>query len=376
MGQVIGISAAFVKPGIVGGAEHMLMNLVRGLAEAADCDDHLLVLGNAGGQDVNGRASVQWVSDGRARNRFLEEWRYTRRYLPHLDAVLLPNYFTPPVRAREVRIITVIHDLQYRHFPENFSLQKRLWLRAAHELTLRLADAVVVISDFVKDDLLRAYGSRLQAKVHVIPNPVSWARFEEGEANADFSVPDGRYVLSVAAQYPHKNLETLVRAFALLAKRRAYDDVSLVLAGQFSHSLVGIARRTDVRGLIATLGLERQVRVTGYISDRALGVHYRHATAFVFPSLFEGFGMPPVEALGFGLPVITTRCAALPESTRGLAHYVDDPFDAQELAEALAVVLDDPRSQSPTPASVLSLRANYAPAVIGAQYYALLTGSR
>ncbi len=376
MGRVIGISACSMKPGIVGGAEHMLNNLVRGLAKTADRDDRLLVLGHVGGLQVDGKAAVQWVAGGQPRSRFLEEWRYLRHYLPRVDAMLLPNYFTPPVRAHQARIVTVIHDLQYRHIPENASLQKRLWLRATHELTLRLADAVVVISDFVKEDLLRAYGERWQDKVHVIPNPISWARFEEGKPDAGLRVPQQRYVLSVAAQYRHKNLETLIRAFALLVKRRAYDDLKLVLAGQLSHNLIGVVQRSDVRGLIGKLGLERFVQVTGYISDRALGMFYSHATAFVFPSRFEGFGMPPVEALGFGLPVVTTKCTALPESTRGLAHYVDDPLDAHELAETLAAVLDDPRRHRPASESVLGLRAHYAPEAVGARYYALLTGRR
>ena len=85
--------------------------------------------------------------------------------------------------------------------------------------------------------------------------------------------------------------------------------------------------------------------------------------------------MPAVEALGFGLSVITTRCAALPESTRGLARYVDDPLDEHELAEALATVLDDPKARIPSPAAVHQLRAFHAVEAIGAQYYALLTGT-
>ena len=349
MGRLIGISASFLKPGVVGGAEHMVKNLVRGLAQAADPEDCLLLLGGSEWPKLDGNAKVCWVSGGRKHNHFFEAWEYVRRYLPHLDAILLPNYFTPPVRAARVPIVTVIHDLKYLHFPDTVSFRKRLWLRAAHELTMRLADAVVVISDFVREDLLRAYGPRWQHKLHVIPNAICWKRFDEGQADGGVRLPQGRYVLSVAAQYQHKNLATLIRAFALLTTRRAYDDVSLVLAGQLSANLVGIARRPDLLGLITELGLEGRVRVTGYISDRALGVLYRNAAVFAFPSLFEGFGMPAVEALGFGLPVITVRCAALPENTRGLAHYVDDPLDEHELAERLAMVLDDPSRHVPAP---------------------------
>jgi len=375
MGRLIGVSASFLKPGLVGGAEHMLRNLVRGLAQAANPEDRLLLLGGPAWPQVNGSAAVQWIDGAPKRNHFVEAWSYVRRYLPQLDAVLLPNYFTPPVRARRARIVTVIHDLKYLHLPDTVSLQKRLWLRAAHELTLRLADAVVVISHFVREDLLRAYGARWDEKVHVIPNPISWDRFDEGQPGPNFRLPQGRYVLSVAAQYQHKNLETLIRAFALLLKRSAYKDVSLVLAGQLSTNLVGIAQRPDIQGLITTLDLERSVHVTGYISDRDVGMYYRKAAAFIFPSLFEGCGMPAVEALGFGLPVITTRCAALPESTRRLAYYVDDALDEHELAAAMATVLDDRNAHLPSAAAVHELRDFYSVEAVGAQYYTLLTCS-
>jgi glycosyltransferase involved in cell wall biosynthesis len=95
---------------------------------------------------------------------------------------------------------------------------------------------------------------------------------------------------------------------------------------------------------------------------------------FAFPSLFEGFAMPPVEALGFGLPVVASRSSGIPETTLGLAVYLDEPRDSHALADRLGEVLDDPAAFRPSVEAVAEVRAAYAPARIGAVYRALLAG--
>src|SRR5690606_13070144 len=108
-------------------------------------------------------------------------------------------------------------------------------------------------------------------------------------------------VLSVSAHWPHKNIATLLRAFRRLQDRTGDDGPELVLVGQLAPNLVSNRNATDLEAVVEQLGL-RNVRVTGHIDDEALGEEYRSASLFVFPSLFEGFGMPPVEALGMGVP--------------------------------------------------------------------------
>jgi glycosyltransferase involved in cell wall biosynthesis len=132
-----------------------------------------------------------------------------------------------------------------------------------------------------------------------------------------------------------------------------------------------VSQAEDVPGLISELGLEGVVRATGFITAHELGDLYRGASLFVFPSIFEGFGLPPVEALGFGLPVITTRCASLVEVTRGLADYVDNPHDVDELATLIMTRLKD--GCRPSSDDVQSIRDFYAPPRIGGELYRLLT---
>lgn len=363
----IGIDATFVRPGLVGGAEQMLEGVTEGLAAALGPDDRLLVFG-----DVRHAVSrAEPVAYETGRNRFLSSWQIRRRFGPGLDAMLFPNYFTPPARNGP-RVVTVMHDLQYRHHPRNFSRRKRAWLRLAHETTLRFADVVVAVSEFVRRDLLSAYGSRHERKVRVIHNPIAWHRLPAPESRQGNAT---RCILTVSAQYPHKNLATLLQAFARLRARPSYEDVELIVAGQWSARLIGIARRPDLQTLAARLGLGAAVRFTGYVADAELAALYARASAFAFPSVFEGFGMPAVEALGVGLPVLTTRCAALPETTAGLATYVDDPLDAAEMADKLAAILDAPERFRPAETAVSELRERYSVQRIGRAYYdALVAG--
>ena len=309
--------------------------------------------------------------DGSA-NRFLLETTSVIRHARNggLTALLYPNYFTPP-RAVRIRTATVIHDLQHRHLPQNSSRRRRLWLNVAHRITLRFADTVIVPSRFVRDDVLNSYGHEHEAKVHAIPNPISWDRFAgaDDRSTIEHAWP---YVLTVASHYDHKNLETVIRAFAEVSRR--CPEHRLVLVGQLRRNLQGIPSRptAPLAQLIADLGLASRAIVMGHVSDETLGSLYAHADLFVLPSLFEGFGIPPVEALGMGIPTLTTRCAALPEVTLGKAQYVDDPRDGEELSNRIIDMITHRHAFVPSAADTRAIRDHYCPARIAGEYLKLL----
>jgi glycosyltransferase involved in cell wall biosynthesis len=370
------VAAHFVYAGRVGGAEHMLYNLLRGIAGSGPALDVLCAargnLDPAFLHALERQPDTRVLERGGAGPRFLAEQRACLDPALSSDAVLFPNYYIPPwVPARLGRVVTVLHDLQYKHFPQNFSARKRAWLTASQAFAVRRADRLVVISEFVGQDVLRWFGDNLAGKLAVIPNPISWDRFGVAADDEPAPIPQP-YILSVAAQYPHKNLEVLVRGFAEVARR--HPDLQLVLCGQDYRSLHGVAqegaagRRGGLLSVAHALGLEKRVRLTGYVDDAALGRWYRHARLFAFPSVFEGFGMPAVEALGFGLPTVTTRCTALPETTLGLAAYVGDAYSAGEWAERLDAVLRDSATYRPDALAVARLRAHYSPERVARAY--------
>ncbi len=363
-GARIAVNACFLRHSRVGGAEQMLLNLVEGL-------DGLMAdaVGRTASEVISREKLITSDAWGQLRPRVLPQLPSVNRMafeslalptVPAPDVWLHTNYFTPPrLRAPSV---TVIHDAHYLHLPDSFSSVKRSWLAAAHRHTLHRAAHVVAISEFTRQDLLRRFGGRFDDKIRVIPNAVSFSRLgPEADWSPDQDEP---YLLAVAAHYPHKNLQTLIDAHALLEKGQ---PIRLILVGQPSSELAG-----SVNAPAGFTAAHDRVTFTGYVSDERLGRLYRGASAFVHPSLFEGFGLPVVESLALRVPTITTRCAAIPEVAGEHPTYVDDPLDAHELAAAISHVLDHPDSARPSPEQARALRARYAPSEVAAAYLSLL----
>jgi glycosyltransferase involved in cell wall biosynthesis len=295
-----------------------------------------------------------------------------------LDAILFPSSFTPPI-VRAKRAVTIFHDLQYIHFPEHWPLARRLWMRASHEISLRKCDAIVAISQTVKGDILKHYGDRWQSRVHSIWNPVAFERFDR---SADQNFSGGRpFILTAAVDRPVKNLGTLIRAFAILHKR--FPDHCLVLAGQLRSKDRGWRRRAakleaempSAIDLINDLDLAKHVIATDYIPDEQLGALYREASAFVLPSLFEGFGLPAVESMALGAPTLVTDLPVLREVTFGSAHYIENPLDEQEMAARITDLLNAGDAARPSLELRQEFRQRFAPGTIAAQYLNLLIGN-
>ncbi|NUN65850.1 glycosyltransferase family 4 protein [Pseudanabaena biceps] len=362
----IGVNSLFLRPSQVGGAEFLLKGLLIGLSKIADVDLYIFINQEfvLWLQEINLDNSVNIVPIKILNNRFISEAfqlpLMARQY--NLDGLINTNYFTPWKFLSKIPSTTIIHDLNYLHFPHLFSWYKKIWLKLAHKMTLSNADKTIAISDFVNQDIKKNYGFKHIPTV--IHNPILWSRLQE------LSVPIVHeiFILSVANHYQHKNLATLVKAFAKMPNY--LDKVKLILVGQLPDSLMGMRRDRcdDIRQLVKDLGLEDRVYITGYISDRELACYYHHAALFAFPSVFEGFGMPPVEAMGMGLPVLTTRCTAIPEVTMNMAEYVDNPMDISEWCDRLTEMLNNRDRYLPTESTIQKIRQAYEPVEIAKKY--------
>jgi glycosyltransferase involved in cell wall biosynthesis len=290
------------------------------------------------------------------------------------DAAFFPSYFRPPV-VRSQRSVVVFHDLLNKNFPELVSRRNRIWLSGAQRYALRRSDAIVTISAWVKQDVLHWFGERWADKIHVIWDPIAFERLD-GEATP--SVPGDRpYLLGVALDRPHKNLATLVRSFAQLRARR--PDLALVLVGDLrsQRTNANVSAKVNQRmpatvDLVRDLGLEDHVKVTGFVSDQELGALYRGAAAFVLPSLFEGFGMPAVEAMALGVPTIVSDIPVFREVTLDLAHYLPEPRNVDSVTETIDQVLAQGDAARPSPATIAEVRRQFAPATIARQYLKIL----
>jgi len=373
------MAADCIHAGRIGGVEQLIYNLVRSIAARGH---GITMLAHRPERiDERMRSFVRRPAHGfpgrcvAGRSRFVDEQLACLDRALAADAVIFPNYHTPlHVPQRLGRRVTVIHDLQFRVFPRYFPARKRWWLRWAHRWTLHRADAVVTISEHVRRSMARVYSERLMRKVRVIHNPVLYDRFEGTPGPAGTPPAAGRpYILSVAAQYPHKNLETLIRAYSA---SKAAGSADLVLVGQSSRAMGAAATRlVDIPRLVADLGLGDRVRLTGYIGDEELGRLYRGASLFALPSLYEGFGMPAVEAMGLGLPALITRCGALEEVTLGEALYVENPSDAGEWTARIDRVMADPERWRPSSRTMLRVRERYSASGIADRWARLLAGA-
>jgi len=370
MTMATAVSACFVRAGRVGGAEHALYNLLDGLRAVTTVADPWSVVTAEPlrlGFDLAPLLTRPVHVPG-LRNRVAIE-TLALPALRGIDRWLLPNYYTP--YGLRGRVVTVIHDAQHEHFPENFPARKRAWLRAAHRYTMRRADVVVAISDYVADDLIARHGDQYVGKIRVIPNAVSFDRLEPGALPA--AVPrDREIVLCVSGGYRHKNLETLVRAFVDVAAART--TAQLVIVGQLPDQLLGARPGAGVGELVRELGLSNRVTVLGYVTDAELGALYRAAAVLAMPSLFEGFGLPVVEALGLGVPVVSTRAGSLTDVSLGLARYIDDPMSAGEMAAALIGVLVEGGQAKPSATDVERVRARYEPIAVADLFRSAVVG--
>jgi glycosyltransferase involved in cell wall biosynthesis len=251
--------------------------------------------------------------------------------LSHADVVHATNpAAVPPVRDGQ-RLVVTAHDLAFLRFPE---LVPRRWLwldRAGLRATVKRAHAIVVPSRSTADDLL-SRASIDAARVHVTPLAPSLAGSEEDPAEALRRLGvTSPYLLSVGTVEPRKNLLRLVRAYRQVAPEVPH---ALVLTGPPGW------QSAELEAELARTGPGTIVR-TGYVSDRDLDALYRGADVFAYPSLYEGFGLPVVEAMARGVATITSNTSSLPE-VAGEAALLVDPEDVGEIADALARVLNDP----------------------------------
>lgn len=254
-----------------------------------------------------------------------------------IDLFHAPHYVLPPLTP--CRSVVTIHDCIHLRFPQY--LPSRLgyaYARAQMWSATHRAARVITVSEASKRDILR-YFRVAESRIDVIYNAIDerfWQKPDTDEIDRvrqryQLNAP---FVLYAGNIKPHKNLERLIEAFHILRQSPAFKDVQLLIIGD------EISKYATLRRTVHRHKLHKCVRFFGFVPDRTLAALYRLANVFVFPSLYEGFGLPPLEAMASGTPVVTSNVSSLPEVV-GDAAIMIDPYEPTAIADAIERVLTD-----------------------------------
>ncbi len=312
---MIAISLLTLAPGISGGSEVYARELVRSLAAGSDLAYRVLVPPVAA--DAGGGLPTT-VVDGYRGPRALALARAAAdpRFARNLAGAEVVHYpLTVPVPRSRARTIVTLHDVQHRDLPRLSSRAQRAYRALAYDAAARRADRVVVISEFVRERAVERLGLD-PGKVRITPLGLDHDVLRPGTAERE------PFVYYPARPWPHKNHRLLFDA--LPAIRKAHPGLRLVLTGGGDFGSVPEG--------VEVLGHVPRARVVGLL---------QRASALVFPSLYEGFGLPPLEAMACGCPVASSHAGSLPEVV-GDAARLFDPRDPGAIAEAVLDVLGDP----------------------------------
>ena len=252
------------------------------------------------------------------------------------DVFFSPHFFLAPLSA-SCRRVTTFHDLSYLRFPEFFTWRKRWWhtIEMDPSRQAKLSDTIISVSQSTKKDLVDYYHID-PANITIVPLGNAMACPTPGsvlEFKKKRQLPK-RFVLYLGTIEPRKNIGGLIRAFNIMKERAGFEDVELVIAGKKGWQY------DDVLTEIKNSPFAPAIRALGHIPDEDRGFYYAAATVFVYPSFFEGFGSPVIEAMACGTPVITSAGSSLPE-VAGAAGLFIDPYNISDLAEAMRIVISD-----------------------------------
>jgi glycosyltransferase involved in cell wall biosynthesis len=248
------------------------------------------------------------------------------------------HYTVPP--WTKAKVVTTLHDFFWLVYPEHFVSVKRIPVTYTIRASVARSDRILVGTSYIKQQTIEHFGVP-EDRVTVIPYGIEQRFFDRPGREQVIGVRrkyaiDSSYILAVGDIHPRKNIKRLLHAFSMLPEKR---DIKLVVVGK------PLWKAEELYEVTKSAGLEKSVVFTGYVADDDLPLLYQGAEAFCYPSLYEGFGFPILEALASGVPVVTSSTTSCPEVGGHAAMYFD-PTSVQDIADKLSRVLTDTQLRS------------------------------
>ncbi|HZZ99598.1 MAG TPA: glycosyltransferase family 1 protein [Candidatus Paceibacterota bacterium] len=252
-----------------------------------------------------------------------------------VDVFFSPHFFLTALSS-SCRRAVVFHDLSYLRFPEFFTLKKKFWHTAMEpQRQAKLADKLITVSESTKADLVRCYALD-PARIEVVSSGVDMTRPSKEDLEhfkKEHSLPE-RYIFSLGTLEPRKNLLGLVRAFNKISQRTEFSDCWLLIAGERGWLDDKVFRE------ISSSPVSKRIRYLGHVSDQERPYYYALASVFAYPSFFEGFGFPILEAMACGVPVVTSNNSSMPE-VAGPAAILVDAYSIDDIVSAISELMID-----------------------------------
>jgi len=270
----------------------------------------------------------------------------------HADVLYYPTYTTGYYFKIKIPVIVNPHDIQFKFFPEYFTKLKRLYLDFGYSHSLKKADKIIAISNYVKGTLQQHYGKQCRDKVITVYDPVD---FDTREVRKPYGIKEP-YILSVSSIQKHKNMVTLIKAFEEICNNIPHQ---LVIVGCKGNGMEAIRVHLNENNL------SDRIIFTDYIKSEELDWLYSNASLYVTTSLYEGFGMTPIEAMGRGVPTISSKATSLPEVTLNQAFYYEPAEDEHVLAKKILEVLSEEKKDI----NVAEIMKRYEKSTVAIQLY-------
>ena len=329
----IGIDMTWLKPGKSGGVEFYTKNLIEGFSRLKDKNEYVLLLAKDNEEDIKKLINdkrFSFISCDTYANKVAGHllWQNTKEYKVlknnGINFCFFPVYEMPIYKSNKIKCVTTIHDIQAYHYPEYFKLHEKVWFKIAWKRVLKNCEKVITTTEYTKQDVLKSFKCKdnicpIHIPVNVNKNEV--VNFEV--IKEKYKVDKKKYYYTVCSMYKHKNLITLLKVIEKIKDRKDIPN-KLVISG------VGGPNKETLVNQVKEMGIENNVIITGFVTTAERNTLIKNSNIFLFPSIFEGFGMPPIEAMMLGSNVLSTKCTSLEEVTMNRCEYVSDPFDIDD----------------------------------------------